>query len=131
MLTGSQLMELQQRERVLKLKRNADGYFLCPITICLHVGFRSDRGSRKHIDSTHPWYYYFDEQPVINREEAAKTDDERRKSSTYNMPACSLTEGIGKEFLSWLSTPCGGGKSCKQGIEIGRRGMKFLIASMK
>lgn len=118
------------KKRVLRIKRNADGQFLCPITICLHVGFKSDRGLRKHIDSTHPWYYYFDEQPVVNREEAAKKDDERRKSSTHNMPAFSLTEGIGKEFLSWLSTPCGGGKSCKQGIEIGRRGMKFLMASM-
>ena len=118
------------KRRILKLKRNADGYFLCPISTCLHIGFRSDRGLRKHIDSAHPWYYYFDEQPVINREEAVKKNEESRKSTTHNMPAFTLTEGIGKEFLSWLSTPCGGGKSVKQGIEIGRRAMKFLMASM-
>ena len=118
------------KKRVLRLKRNADGYFLCPITFCLHIGFRSDRGLRKHIDSTHPWYYYFDEQPAINRDEAAQKDEEKRKSSTHTMPAFSLTEGIGKEFLAWLSTPCGGGKSVKQGIETGRRAMKFLMASM-
>ena len=118
------------KKRVLRLKRNADGYFLCPITICLHVGFKSDRGLRKHIDNAHPWYYYFDEQPVINRAEAAHKSEEKRKSSTHSMPAFSLTDGIGKEFLSWLSTPCGGGKSSKQGIEIGRRAMKFLMASM-
>ena len=73
---------------------------------------------------------YFDEQPVINRDKVAKKDEERRKSSTHNMPAFSLTDGLGEEFLSWLSTPCGGGKSHKQGIQIGRRAMKFLMASM-
>ena len=118
------------KKRILRLKRNSDGYFLCPITICLHLGFRSDRGLRKHIDSTHPWYYYFDEQPVINREIAAQKDEEKRKMSTNKMPAFSLTDGIGKEFLSWLTTPCGGGKSTKQAVEVGRRAMKFLMASM-
>ena len=103
---------------------------MCPITTCLHVGFKSDRGLRKHINTGHPWYYYFDEQPVINRDKVAKKDEERRKSSTHNMPAFSLTDGLGEEFLSWLSTPCGGGKSHKQGIQIGRRAMKFLMASM-
>ena len=113
------------KKRILRLKRNADGYFLCPITTCLHVGYKSDRGLRKHIDSVHPWYYYFEEQPVINRDEVAQREKQMRKSSTHNMPAFSLTDGVGKEFLTWLSTPCGGGKSSKQGTQIGRRAMKF------
>ena len=56
------------KRRILRLKANADGVFICPISTCLHVGFKSDRGLRKHIDTTHPWYYYFNEQPQINRD---------------------------------------------------------------
>ena len=118
------------KKRILRLKANPDGYFICPVNTCLHVGFRSDRGLRKHIDSIHGWYYYFNNQPEINRNEVAKNEEERRKNSTHKMPAFSLTDGVGKEFLNWLSTPCGGGKSTKQGMQIGRRGMKFLMASM-
>ena len=118
------------KKRILRLKRNADGMFLCPISTCLHIGFKSDRGLRKHIDNTHSWYYYFDEQPAINKNEAAQKHSERQKSTTHKIPAFSLTEGLGKEFLFWLSTPCGGGKSKKQGYQIGRRGMKFLMSAM-
>ena len=46
------------------------------------------------------------------------------------MPAYSLQEGMGKEFLDWLKTPCGGGKSSKQAVQSGRRAMKFLMASI-
>ena len=57
------------KRRMLRLKANADGIFLCPIDNCLHVGFKSQRGLRKHIESRHSWYYYFDEQPKINRQQ--------------------------------------------------------------
>ena len=90
------------KKRVLRLKRNADGYFLCPITICLHVGFKSDRGLRKHIDNAHPWYYYFDEQPVINRAEAAHKNEEKRKSSTHSMPAFHLQTALVKNSYHGL-----------------------------
>ena len=103
------------KRRILKLKRNADGYFLCPISTCLHIGFRSDRGLRKHIDSAHPWYYYFDEQPVINREEAVKKNEESRKSTTHNMPAFTLTDGIGKEYCLQMAE-----QGCSKFILIGR-----------
>ena len=118
------------KRRILKLKCNEGGIYSCPVTSCLHVGFKSDRGLRKHIQSTHPWYYYFDEQPFINRDTVAKKDDEKHKITTHNIPAFSLLEGLGAEFLSWLSQPCGGGKSVKQGVQIGRRAMKFLMASI-
>ena len=78
----------------------------------------------------HPWFFYFDEQPPINRSEVALRDTVQRKSSTHNVPAFSLIDGMGKEFLDWLKTPCGGGKSKKQAVQIGRRAMKFLMASL-
>ena len=98
------------KRRVLHLNKNADGIYLCPIEACLHVGFRSNRGLRKHINNTHPWYYYFNEQPVVSREEAVQQSKIKLKASTHNMPAFSLDNGVGMEFLQWLQTACGGGK---------------------
>lgn len=118
------------KKRILKLKRNEESYFLCPVTTCLHTGYKSDRGLRKHINTMHPWFFYFDEQPPINRSEVALKDTVQRKSSTHNVPAFSLIDGMGKEFLDWLKTPCGGGKSKKQAVQIRRRAMKFLMASL-
>ena len=118
------------RKRILRLKANADGFFICEIVTCLHVGFKSDRGLRKHIETTHPWYFYFDKQPEIDREHVIRTDKEKRKCSTHNVPAFTLEEGVGKDFLIWLNTPCGGGKSMKQAIQVARRGMKFLMVSV-
>ena len=118
------------KKRILKLKRNEESYFLCPVTTCLHTGYKSDRGLRKHINTMHPWFFYFDEQSPINRSEVALKDAKQRKSSTHNVPAFSLIDGMGKEFLDWLKTPCGGGKSKKQAVQIGRRAMKFLMASL-
>ena len=117
-------------KRMLKLKRNEDDNFLCPIETCLHVGFKSDRGLRKHVNTMHPWYFYFDKQPIINRSEVAINESIRRKSSTHNIPAYSLDDGMGREFLDWLKTPCGGGKTKKQAVQIGRRAMKFLMSSI-
>ena len=118
------------RRRILKLKRNEEGEYLCPVNTCLHVGFKSDRGLRKHLNTMHPWFFYFDEQPLINHSEVVLNESVKRKSSTHNVPAFSLIEGLGKEFLEWLKTPCGGGKSKKQAVQIGRRAMKFLMASL-
>ena len=118
------------KKRMLKMEKDAEGLFQCPIAKCLHIGFKSDRGLRKHVNTSHPWYLYFDEQPLINRNEVAIKDEVRRKSSTHNVPAFSLTDGTGKDFLDWLKTPCGGGKTKKQAVQVGRRGMKFLMVSI-
>ena len=98
------------RRRVLHLEANADGIYFCPTQACLHVGFKSKRGLRKHINNSHPWYYYFDEQPVVNRNDAKVQLRDTLKSTTHKMPAFSLRGGTGKEFLEWMQTACGGGK---------------------
>ena len=118
------------KKRILHLKASTSGTFLCPVQVCLHLGFKSNRGLRKHINNTHPWYYFFNEQPAINKDAVVQASKKRLKTSTHKMPAFSLKEGIGLDFLEWLQTPCGGGKNIKEAIQIGRRGMKFLMASM-
>ena len=118
------------KKRMLKMKMDDAGLFQCPVAKCLHVGFKSDRGLRKHVNATHPWFFYFDDQPLINRNEVAVVDKVRRKSYTHNIPAFSLLDGTGKEFLDWLKTPCGSGKSKKQAVQVGRRAMKFLMVSI-
>ena len=118
------------KRRILKLSKNKEGIFACPVNACLHLGFKSDRGVRKHINTMHPWYLYFDQQPLINKSEYQTKANQKRKNTTHNIPAYSLTEGMGKEFLDWLKTPCGGGKSPKQAVQAGRRAMKFLMTSL-
>jgi len=118
------------KRRMLHLKPNVDGIFLCPVANCLHVGFKSQRGLRKHIETRHSWYYYFDEQPKMMREEIIHKGRVKMKQTTHKVPAFSLEDGMGKLFLQWLHTTCGGGKSNKEAIQIGRRAMKFLMASL-
>ena len=52
------------KRRILKL-RSSEGKFSCNVENCLHDGFKSARGLRKHIESRHPWYFYFDSEPSI------------------------------------------------------------------
>ena len=56
-------------KRKLKLRINEEGTYTCPVHLCLHTNFKSQRGLRKHIDNKHSWYYYFERQPDIKREE--------------------------------------------------------------
>jgi hypothetical protein len=118
------------KKRMLKFQRNSDELYPCPVATCLHIGFKSDRGARKHINTAHPWYFYFDQQPLVTKSEFLATNTAKRKVSTHKVPAFSLAEGMGKEFLDWLKTPCGGGKSTKQAVQSARRSMKFLMASL-
>ena len=60
----------RRKKRKLHLEPGDDGAYLCPVASCLHVGFKSQRGARKHINNKHQWFYYFDDQPAVKREEA-------------------------------------------------------------
>ena len=114
------------RKRILHLTADEDQNFFCPVSTCLHDGYKSSRGVRKHINSQHPWYYWFDEQPRIQRQEAVRLPKKRIKPSTHHMPAFTMETGLGKDFLDWLMTPLGGGKPLREATQIGRRAMKFL-----
>ena len=117
-------------KRKLLLRPNNRDEYPCPVQTCLHDDFRSMRGVRKHVNTKHAWYYYFDAQPVINRDDINEHILERKKASTIKRPAFSIEEGIGLEFTKWLCTSCGGGKNLKEGKQIARRVMKFLMEAM-
>ena len=115
-------------KKVLRLRADDEGTFVCPVDNCMHTGFKSNRGLRKHIDSRHDWYYYFDVQPTIKREDVERDEEGMRlKCSTHNVPSFSITEGVGLDFVKWLKKPLGGGKNGREANQIGKRGMKFLI----
>ena len=124
-----------QGKRRLHIRNNDKGTFTCPVKLCLHADFRSNRGLRKHIDNKHPWFYYFEEQPEIKREEIELIQPAIKTASTLNIPSFSIDEGRGNDFLTWLETTCGGGKSyreekqiCKTSYEIGyKRLQNFKI----
>ena len=63
------------KKRMLKFVRNGDGLFPCPVVTCLHLGFKSDRGARKHVNTVHPWYLFFDQQPLIDRSDFEVRDE--------------------------------------------------------
>jgi len=117
-------------KRKLAIRRNNNGGYTCPVTLCLHDSFKSNRGLRKHINTKHHWYYYFDEQPELKREEIEVNQPAKLKASTSKKPAFSLEEGIGFEFLKWLCTSCGGGKSEKEAKQTGKRAMKFFMEAL-
>ena len=119
-----------QHKRKLVLRANEESTYLCPISNCLHVGFKSSRGLRKHIDNKHCWYYYFDEQPDIKREEIMALQPATKRANTSKMPSFSVTEGIGKQFHDWLCTACGGGKNGREAKQSATRAMKFLMTSL-
>ena len=118
------------KKRRLHLDKDDQDLFNCPIDLCLHTGFRSVRGLRKHINGLHGWYYYFDAQPVLRRNEIPISKGLRGKAMTHKVPAFSLTEGLGKDFVDWLQISFGGDKKEKEAIQIGRRAMKFLMTSL-
>ena len=114
--------------RKLYLRPNGDGIFLCPASQCLHSGFKSKRGCRKHIDTKHEWYFYFDVMPMVKNE--VLMEARRIVSPTVHskkQPSYSIEVGVGKDFKDWLITPCGGGKNPREATQSTKRAMKFLM----
>ena len=120
----------RKKKRKLYLEPDDEGSFLCPVSKCLHVGFKTQRGLRKHINTKHEWYFYFDTEPLFNRGQAEVRTLTKLKASTHNKVAYSIDNGCGLDFVNWLQTPCGGGKQLKEAKQIGTRAMKFLMYSL-
>ena len=119
-----------KKKRILHLRPNDEGTFICPIQGCLHVVYKSIRGLRKHVNAIHPWYYFFDVQPAVPREDAVEATKKKLKITTHKIPSFSIDEGVGKDFTEWLQSSTGGGKSKKEAVQAARRAMKFLRLSM-
>jgi hypothetical protein len=120
-------------KRKLILRQNEHKMYTCPVQFCLYSDFKSSRGLRKHIDSKHAWFYFFDKQPEIKREEIEVEQHEQnelKKACTSNRPSFSIDSGVGYDFMKWLCTSCGGGKTEKEAKQTATRAMKYLMESL-
>ena len=111
--------------RKLRLART-DNLYICSVRNCLHRGFKSIRGLRKHINSTHPWWFWFDSEPDVSEqiEEARKKKIDQKH---LNKGSYSIDDGIGKDFCEWLTSDLGGGRNAKDAKLSAKRAMKFLF----
>ncbi|CAH3146102.1 unnamed protein product [Porites lobata] len=132
----SKLANASSKPKRLHLEEDdCDGLFLCPVQICNHDGFTTQRGCRKHVKSKHSWYYYFDEKPdsaqidTFNVDETDKCEASDQKITPRKSRAIASfdsTNKIAKNFFSWLTGSGGGCKSDRQAQQIVRKCLKFL-----
>ena len=117
----SKFTNASPKPKRLHLEENdCDGLFNCPMQICNHDEFTTQRGCRKHVKNKRSWYYYFDEKPdsaqidTLNVDETRKCEASdqkitRRKSRpiVFFYP----TNKIAKNVFSWLTDSGWGCKS--------------------
>ena len=85
--------------RKLYLKANDVGIFLCPIQQCLHSGFKSKRGCRRHIETKHIWYFWHDTIPMVKDDVImAARQTVTPGVHSKKQPSFSIEVGVGKEF---------------------------------
>ena len=132
----SKLANASPKPKRLHLEEDdCDGLFHCPVQICNHDGFTTQRGCRKHVKSKHSWYYYFDEKPdsaqidTLNVDETDKCEASDQKITPRKSRAIASfdsTNKIAKNFFSWLTGSGGGCKSDRQAQQIVSKCLKFL-----
>ena len=122
-------------------KDETDSLYHCPIQVCDHGGFESQRGCRKHVNSKHSWFSYFDEKPELKHHQeslqvcptnspVATTNDcastETTRHAPKLLPSFSVLGKIGQDFTNWLTGSGGGYKKNRTGTQIVKRSFKFL-----
>ena len=130
----SMLANASPKPKRLHLEEDdCDGLFHCPVQICKHDGFTTQRGCRKHVKSKHSWYYYFDEKPdsvqiesVDGQANNNTATDQKTARKMRTVATFDKTSNIAKNFLSWLTGSGGGCKSDRQAQQIVNRCLKFL-----
>ena len=131
----SKLANASPKPKRLHLEEDdCDGLFHCPVQICNHDGFTTQRGCRKHVKNKHSWYYYFDEKPDSAQIDALKVDEINKceASDQKIIPRKSRaiasfdpTNSIAKNVFSWLTGSGGGCKSDRQAQQIVSKCLKF------
>ena len=64
-----------QPKRLQLEKEETDSLYHCPIQVCDHDGFKSQRGCRKHVNTKHSWFSFFDGKPDISSTKELADDD--------------------------------------------------------
>ena len=118
------------KKRRLQLVTTDGGTFVCPVAHCENDGFSSKRGCRKHVSKHHGWYYFFDEPPhaIQDNDRYSKQllASNPSKSITANLPSVSKDSQFAKEFITWMSSPSGGGRNQNYAEQITSKILKFL-----
>ena len=132
----SKLANASPKPKRLHLEEDdCDGLFHCPVQICDHDGFTTQRGCRKHVKNKHSWYYYFDEKPDSAQIDSLHVDQNNKceaieqKIPPHKSRAIASfdpTNNIAKNFFSWLTGSGGGCKSDRQAQQIVSKCLKFL-----
>ena len=133
---------LPKPKRLHLEKDDADSLYHCPIQLCEHEGFQSQRGCRKHINNKHSWFFYFDEKPHVDLKLAPKLFQSANEivrlkyrwwfivyalKTRRKIEAFLLTfSQIGEQFTTWLTGSDGGYKRDRPAQQIVRRCLKFL-----
>ena len=123
-------------------KDENDSLYHCPIQVCEHEGFQSQRGCRKHVDNKHCWFFHFDEKPVDfqlvvtsssgvpkNILQTTSGDDASRaisKQGARLISSFSASSQIGDSFTKWLTGSGGCYKKDRPAQQIVNRCFKFL-----
>ena len=122
-------------------KEDTDSLYHCPIQVCEHEGFQSQRGCRKHVNSKHSWFFYFDEKPDLTElQHSLQVQDTKLSETTTNdcessrrpkhgvivVPSFSVSGQIGEAFAKWLTGSGGGCKKDRTAQQIVKRSFKFL-----
>lgn len=114
-------------------KDETDSLYHCPIQVCDHDGFKSQRGCRKHVNTKPSWFFFFDEKPdqgglVASTKELVDVDksSEIAKPPCRVLPSFSVSSPIGESFTKWLTGSGGGCKKDRAAQQIVKRCFKFL-----
>ena len=78
----------------------------------------------------HGWLYHFAELPPYERRDAKLKEIVKLKASTHKEQSFSISKGVGADFVDWMQSPWGGGKSIKEATQVGRRSMKYLFSAL-
>ena len=73
---------LPKPKRLHLEKDDADSLYHCPIQLCEHEGFQSQRGCRKHVNNKHSWFFYFDKKTRVDLKLALNSSKVLKKSFT-------------------------------------------------
>ena len=108
--------------------QNQGGVFHCPIRNCDHIGSKRQRGCRKHVKKVHGWYIYFDSKPNISTtDKGIYSDEEQQPSRPYqNLPFYPKEHPLRVQFVHWLKSTRGGGRTASQAEQDASRAFKFL-----
>ena len=135
---------LPKPKRLHLEKDDADSLYHCPIHLCEHEGFQSQRGCRKHVNNKHSWFFYFDGKPRVDLKIAANSSEvptkscasstvvddvsssTRSKPGARSIPSFSTSSQIGEQFATWLSGSGGGYKKERPAQQIVNRCLTFL-----